>query len=97
MGQYQYAVIDINEDFYENALIEHLRDDLGYEFLHGPDVERTTPDYRDVFLLNILQNSLRRINPGIHPNAIEQAILKISNIEAVSLPQRNEIFSDYLQ
>lgn len=97
MGQYRYAVISINEDFYENALIEHLCDDLGYEFLHGPDVERTTSDYRDVFLPGILQNSLRRINPDLHPGAIEQAILKISNIEAGSLPQRNEIFSDYLQ
>lgn len=97
MGQYQYAVININEDFYENALIEHLCDDLGYEHLHGPDVERTTSDYRDVFLPGVLQDSLRRINPDLHSGAIEQAILKISNIEAGSLPQRNEIFSDYLQ
>ena len=87
----------MNEDFYEQAIIEHLHDDLGYEFLHGPDVERSTPDYRDVFLPGILQSSLRRVNPKLPANAIEQAILKISNVEGTSLYQKNEVFADYLQ
>lgn len=97
MGRYEYAVVDINEDFYEQAIIEHLRDDLGYEFLHGPDVPRSTSEYRDVFLPDILSSSLKRINPGLPTAAIEQAILKISGIDAGSLYQKNEIFNDYLQ
>lgn len=87
----------INEDFYEQALIEHLRDDLGYKYLHGPDVVRSTPDYRDVFLPGVLPSSIQRINPELPPQAIEQAILKISSIDAGSLYQKNEVFNDYLQ
>lgn len=97
MGRYEYAVVDINEDFYEQAIIEHLRDDLGYEFLHGPDVPRSTSEYRDVFLPDILSSSLKRINPSLPAAAIEQAILKMSGIDAGSLYQKNEIFNDYLQ
>ncbi len=95
----EYAVIrmPIDEEFYEQTIIEHLRDDLGYEFLHGPDVLRTTAEYRDVFLPTVLPASLKRINPDLPNVAIEQAILKISNIEAGGLYQKNEIFNDYLQ
>lgn len=95
--EYDGSVIPINEDFYEQAIIEHLRDDLGYEFLHGPDVERSTPDYRDVFLPGVLHESLRRVNPGLPDAAIEQAILRISSVDTGSLYQRNEAFTDYLQ
>lgn len=87
----------MNEDFFEQVIIGHLRDNLGYEFLHGPDVPRTTSDYRDVFLPGILSSSLRQINPGLPNAAIEEAILKISEIDAGSLYQKNEIFNDYLQ
>lgn len=87
----------INEDFYEQVIIEHLRDDLGYEYLHGPDVERTSPEYRDVFLPGVLPASLGRINPDLPAAAIDQAILKISSVDTGSLYQRNEAFADYLQ
>ncbi|MBQ9057795.1 MAG: type I restriction endonuclease subunit R [Atopobiaceae bacterium] len=94
-----YATINLsmNEDFYEQVIIEHLRDEHGYEYLHGPDVARTTSDYRDVFLPDILPNSLKRINPKLPSVAIEQAILKMSDIEAGGLYQKNEVFNDYLQ
>lgn len=91
------STMPINEDFYERAIIEHLHDDLGYIFLHGPDVERSAPDYRDVFLPDVLPNSLKRVNPGLPDDAIDQAILKISSVDTGSLYQRNEVFSDYLQ
>ena len=95
--EYTAVSMPINEDFYEQVVIEHLRDEHGYEYLHGPDVPRTTPDYRDVFLPAILRNSLRRINPGLPAAAIEQATLKISSIGAGGLYQKNEVFNDFLQ
>lgn len=94
---YDGSTMSINEDFYEQVIIEHLRDNLGYEFLHGPDVDRTSPDYRDVFLPGILPASLQRINPDLPVAAIEQAILKISSVDTGSPYQRNETFADYLQ
>ena len=95
--EYEAIAMPINEDFFEQVIVEHLRDEHGYEYLHGPDVPRTTPDYRDVFLPGVLSDSLKSINPGLPQAAIDEAILRISNIEAGSLYQKNEIFNDYLQ
>lgn len=96
---YSYAVVPggFNEDFYEQCVIEHMTDKLGYTHLYGPDVERTSDEYRDVFLPGILEDSLARINKGLPAAAIDEAILKIQNIEGGTLEQRNETFNDYLQ
>lgn len=95
-GSLEFKKISMNEDFYEEALIEHLVD-MGYEHLYGPDVVRTSNKYDDVFLPGELEHALRRINRGLPRQAIQEAIRKISNIEAGSLEQRNEEFTDYLQ
>ena len=58
MGTYEYGVISMNEDFYEQVIIDYLVDRLGYSFLHGPDIERTTSEYRDVFLPGEFPRSL---------------------------------------
>ena len=50
-----------NEDFYEQAIIEHMVDKLGYEHLYGPDVRRTdsvlkvfpTKSRKVVFLMSL--------------------------------------------
>lgn len=96
---YSYAVVPggFNENFYEQCVIEHMTDKLGYTHLYGPDVERTSDEYRDVFLPGILEDSLARINKGLPAAAIDEAILKIQNIEGGTLEQRNETFNDYLQ
>lgn len=95
--EHVYPGLDINEDFFERTLIERLVEKHGYEFLHGPDVARSTNEYRDVFLPGILSSALARINKGLPSAAIQEAILKLSNIEGGSLEQRNETFTDYLQ
>lgn len=97
MSTYEYSVMKIDENFFEQAIIDRLVDEHGYEYLHGPDVARTSDEYRDVFLPGILEDSLRRINKKLPNAAIQEAILKISNVEGGSLEQRNETFTDYLQ
>lgn len=92
-----YPGLNINEDFFEQTLIERLVEKHGYEFLHGPDVARSTNEYRDVFLPDVLPTALARINKELPGAAIQEAILKLSNIEGGSLEQRNETFTDYLQ
>jgi type I restriction enzyme, R subunit len=87
----------MNEDFYEQALIDYLRTKLGWEHLYGPDVPRSSDKFQDVFLPEVLSVSLKRINKGLPKAAIDEAIFKISNIEGGSLAQRNKQFSDYLQ
>ena len=92
-----FEQIQMNEGFYEEALIEYFVDNLGYEHLYGPDVTRTSDRYDDVFLPGALESALRRINGGLPSQAIQEAIRKISNVEGGSLEQRNETFNDYLQ
>lgn len=95
--EHVYPGLDINEDFFERTLIERLVEKHGYKFLHGPDVARSTNEYRDVFLPGIFSSALARINRELPSAAIQEAILKLSNIEGGSLEQRNETFTDYLQ
>ena len=93
----EYDSSRINEDWFEKVVIEHLVDNLGYDHLYGPDVRRSSDDYRDVFLPDVLPDALTRINKGLPSAAIDEAILKISNVEGGTLEQRNETFNDYLQ
>ncbi len=97
MGLFEYEVVKIDEDFYEHAIIQHMQETLGWEHLYGPDVRRTTDEYRDIFLPDVLPEALCRINPTLPDAAICEAVLKLSNVEGGSLEQRNEIFSGYLQ
>ena len=93
----EYDSSRINEDWFEQAVVEHLVDSLGYEHLYGPDVRRSSDDYRDVFLPDVLPDALARINKELPSAAIDEAILKILNVEGGTLEQRNETFNDYLQ
>lgn len=93
----EYDSSRINEDWFEQVVVEHFVDNLGYEHLYGPDVRRSSDDYRDVFLPDVLPDALARINKELPSAAIDEAILKILNVEGGTLEQRNETFNDYLQ
>lgn len=93
----EYDSSRIDEGWFEQVIVERLVDNLGYEHLYGPDVRRSSDDYRDVFLPDVLPDALARINKGLPSAAIDEAILKMSNVEGGTLEQRNETFNDYLQ
>lgn len=97
MGEYEYHAFAIDEDFYEKTLIEYFCENLDYEHLYGSDVPRTTTEYHDVFLPDILPDALERINPTLPRQAINEAVLKINDVDTGSLQQRNEAFHEYLQ
>lgn len=81
------------ESNYENAIIQQMRA-LGYAYVYGPEVER---DYEDPLYSDILEASIRRVNPDVSEAAITEALYKLRNIENGPLPFRNSIFMDYLQ
>lgn len=87
----------LTEEWYEELIIGHLKEKLGYEYLYGPNVQRSSDKYNDVFLPVVLPVALKRINHTLPQVAIEEAIRKISNIENGNLEQKNETFTDYLQ
>ena len=82
------------EAHFENAILELMHDKLGYDRIYGPDVKR---DYTEPLHLEIVRQSLFEINPSLAKEAIDEAIVKIRNIENGSLVQRNEVFTDYMQ
>ena len=85
--------ITFTEASYENSIIE-LFQDMGYNHIYGPDVER---DYTSPLYEEVLVDSLCRINPKLCDDAIKDAIYKLKNFEIGELVQKNDVFMDYLQ
>lgn len=82
------------EEDYEKSLIELFQNDLEYEYVYGPDIER---DFYSPFYEEVLIESLYRINHGATNDAIQDALFKLKNFEKGELVQKNAIFMDYLQ
>ena len=82
-----------DEGSYENAVL-YLLENLGYEHIYGPDVER---DYRVPFYEAQLAHSLMLVNPNKPAVAIEEAIRRVRDIDTGTLVQKNEKFMDFLQ
>ena len=82
------------EEDYEKSLIELFQNDLEYEYVYGPDIER---DFYSPFYEDVLIESLYRINHGATNDAIQDALFKLKNFENAELVQKNAIFMDYLQ
>lgn len=92
-----FEQVGMNEDSYEQSIIEVLRDELGYEHLYGPDVSRTSDRYDDAFLPGAIEDSLKSINPSLNRRAIDGAITRLKEIEGGSLVAKNKVFMDMLQ
>lgn len=79
---------------YEDSVIELFRNDLGYEYAYGPDIER---DFYSPLYEEILIDSLYRLNRELPDDAIQDALFKLKNFENGELVQKNTVFMDYLQ
>ena len=79
---------------YENSIIELFQNNLEYEYIYGPDIERDfySPLYEDVLI-----DSLHHLNRNLPNDAIQEALHKLKNFENGELVQKNAIFMDYLQ
>lgn len=82
------------EDAYEQTLIALFRDELGYAYECGYEMER---DYREPFYRADLLVSMRRLNPCLPADAMEQGIKQITNISIGTLEQNNEQFTLWMQ
>lgn len=82
------------ENAYEQTLIALFRDELGYAYECGYEVER---DYREPFHREDLLASIRRLNPSLPADAMEQGIKQITNISIGTLEQNNEQFTLWMQ
>lgn len=84
----------LTEAAYENSVIE-LFQHLGYTHVYGPDID--SRDFNSPLYLDILEDSIYRINPNVPKSAIQEALFKIKNFDNGELLQQNKIFMDYLQ
>lgn len=82
------------EASYENSIIELFQNELGYEYVYGPDIER---DQRNPLFEEVLIDKLEQLNPSLHIVAIEAAITKLKEFDNGDLLQKNITFMDYLQ
>lgn len=82
------------EDAYEQTLIALFRDELGYAYECGYDVER---DYKEPFYRADLVASMRRLNPELPADAMDEGIKQITNISIGTLEQNNEQFTLWMQ
>lgn len=79
---------------YENSVIELFKNDLGYEYVYGPDIDR---DFYSPLYEEVLVNSLHGLNKDLPVDAIQDALFKLKNFENGELVQKNVVFMDYLQ
>lgn len=79
---------------YEKSVIELFKNDLGYEYAYGPDIER---DFYSPLYEEVLLDSLYHLNRGLPDDAIQDALFKLKNFENGELVQKNAVFMDYLQ
>ena len=86
--------VNYTEADYENSVIELFRDQLGYEYIYGPDIER---DFYSPLYDTILEESLYSLNRNLPSDAIQDAMYKLKNFENGELVQKNSVFMDYLQ
>lgn len=82
------------ESNYENSIIELFKNNLGYDYAYGPDIER---DFYSPLYEEVLLDSLYRLNRGLPDDAIQDALFKLKNFENGELVQKNAVFMDYLQ
>lgn len=72
----------------EEAIIEQLQE-LGYEYLYGPDIER---DYKEPILKDVFYDSLYKINSGITEDIADEVYRKVRNFRNVDLVEANYEF-----
>lgn len=79
---------------FENSIIDLFQNNLGYDYLYGPNIER---DFYNPVYEEILLDSLHRLNNGAPDDALQDALFKLKNFENGELVQKNVVFMDYLQ
>ena len=98
MSTVEHSTVNtFNEDAFEQGIIDHLCTAHGYEYLHGPDVPRSSDAFDDAFLPDVIVPALERINPGANRRAIDAAVTKLKEIEGSTLVAKNKVFTDMLQ
>ncbi|MBN1155830.1 type I restriction endonuclease subunit R [candidate division KSB1 bacterium] len=90
----------IVEQDIENAALEILGE-LGYSIVHGPDIAPDGPyperaDWDEVVLVDRLERAVRKLNPSIPPEAVEETVRKVTRTLSPITIVNNKQFHSYL-
>ncbi|MDE2824250.1 MAG: type I restriction endonuclease subunit R [Chloroflexota bacterium] len=90
----------ISENEVEDAALKWLSG-LGYAVLHGPDISPDGPSpervsYDQVLLTERLSGGLRRLNPHLPAETLEEVLRKVQQAETPSLIEENRRLHCYL-
>ncbi len=91
----------LNEAHVEVAALDWL-EELGYAIEHGPDLAPGQPaaerqSFGDVVLADRLREAIKRLNPAIPGEPLEDALLKVLRVGTLSLIQTNRAFHRMLR
>lgn len=91
----------LNESHIETAALEWFQE-LGYEVLFGPDVAPDTPraerkSYEEVVLVERLRAGLKKCNPGVDADVLDEALRMVLRIDTPSLVESNKRFHQMLR
>lgn len=81
------------ESHVEEAALDWL-EGMGYEVLHGPDIspDGSNPErasYGDVLLIDRFREALRKLNPHLPAETLEEVLRKVQRTEKPSLVEEN--------
>jgi type I restriction enzyme R subunit len=89
---------NVSESVVEQAALAWF-ESLGYAVLEGPkiaagepDAERDDPGYHDVILVRRLRQAIVQLNSDLPSSALEDALRKLTRIDASILVNRNQSF-----
>src|SRR3990167_6819266 len=90
----------IVEQDVENAALEMLQE-MGYEIVYAPELapDGSNPQRKEwdtVVLLNVLEASLKKLNPDVPEDAIQEAIKKITKTSSHKIIVNNEQFHEFV-
>jgi type I restriction enzyme, R subunit len=91
----------IVEQDIEDAALDILQNDLGYEYVYGPNIapDGETPlrnKWDDVILADKLRDAISKLNPDLTDEAIEETIKKLKRLSSKQLIKNNEKFHKFL-
>lgn len=84
---------------YEQTIIDLFTNELGYEYTAGSNwqQQRQKNNFCEVICEEKLIEALRRLNPDVSDNILNEAVRMLKNIDGVELIKRNRDFTDFLQ
>src|SRR5699024_9968946 len=83
------------ETLVENRMINQLQK-LGYDYVHGEELNRERTSTTEVVINKRLTESVKRLNPWISENNLNKVVHNIARMDATSLMEANQRFHEYL-